>query len=169
MWKVALITASNSASRGEKEDDSGPVIQELIQRELSCEVMGYRVLPDCIETLKENMIELIDRHKADLLITIGGTSVSPEDVTPEATRQVIDRAIPGMAEEMRRKALELTRYAMLTRALCGTRGNALIINLPGTAQAAKYCLESVMDQLDNALLILHGKKREVLNLGGESE
>lgn len=168
MWKVAIITVSNRASSGEKVDESGPAIQELIQEHLSCEIMGYRVLPDCIETLKENMIELVDRHRADLVLTIGGTGVSPEDVTPEATRDVIDRAIPGMAEEMRRKAMELTRYAMITRALCGTRGNALIINLPGSLTAAKYCLESIMDQLDNAMLIIHGKKREVF-LGGENE
>lgn len=169
MWKVALITASNTASKGEKTDNSGPAVQELIQQELNCEMISYRVLPDCIETLKENMIELTDRHKADLVITIGGTGVSPEDVTPEATREVIDRAIPGMAEEMRRKAMELNRYAMLTRALCGTRGNSLIINLPGSRAAAKYCLAAIMDQIDTALLAIHGKTREVLNLGGDNE
>jgi molybdopterin adenylyltransferase len=166
MWKVAIITASDRASRNEKVDDSGPVIQEYIRENLECHIISHRVLPDDIETLKENMIELCDRHKADLLVTIGGTSLSPEDVTPEATRLVIDRIIPGMAEEMRRKAMRFSRQAMLTRALCGTRGNTLIINLPGAPDAALYCLRSIMDQLSNALLILQGEKR--FKMGGVS-
>ncbi|WP_202080798.1 MogA/MoaB family molybdenum cofactor biosynthesis protein [Caldalkalibacillus salinus] len=168
MWKVAMITASDRASRGEREDDSGPVIQELIQSHLDSEVISYRILPDDIETLKENMIEIVDRHRADLMITIGGTSLSPEDVTPEATRLVIDRIVPGMAEEMRRHAMTYSRQAMLTRALCGTRGNTLIINLPGAPDAAKYCLQAISDQLPNALQILQGE-RKVFKLGGDSE
>jgi molybdopterin adenylyltransferase len=166
MWKVAVITVSDRASRNEKVDDSGPVIQEYIRENLECHIISHRVLPDDIETLKENMIELCDRHKADLLVTIGGTSLSPEDVTPEATRLVIDRIIPGMAEEMRRKAMRFSRQAMLTRALCGTRGNTLVINLPGAPDAALYCLRSIMDQLSNALLILQGDKR--FKMGGVS-
>jgi molybdopterin adenylyltransferase len=168
MWKVAMITASDRASRGERMDDAGPIIQDLVKKHLECEVIAYRVLPDCIETLKENMIELSDRHKADLLITVGGTSLAPEDVTPEATRMVIDRIIPGMAEEMRRQAMSFSRQAMLTRAICGTRGNTLIINLPGAVDAAQFCLESIMDQLATALMILQGK-REVFELGGYNE
>jgi molybdopterin adenylyltransferase len=167
MWKVAMITASDRASRDERFDDSGPVIQELIRTNLESKLITYRILPDDIETLKENMIEICDRHKADLLITIGGTSLSPEDVTPEATRLVIDRIIPGMAEEMRRKAMSFSRQAMLTRALCGTRGNTLIINLPGAPDAAEYCMQSIMDQLPNALMILQGDKR-AFTLGGVS-
>lgn len=166
MWKVAIITASNRASRGERKDDSGPAIQELIQKQLACTITDYRVLPDCIETLKENMIEIVDRRKADLLITVGGTSLSPEDVTPEATQMVIDRAIPGMAEEMRRQAMTFSRQAMLTRALCGTRGNTLIINLPGAQDAAMNCLQSIMDQLDTSLKMLKG---DVYELGGKTE
>lgn len=168
MWKVAMITASDRASRGEREDDAGPIIQELVTSELSleCDIISHRILPDDIETLKENMIELTDRHQADLLITIGGTSLSPEDVTPEATRLVLDRIIPGIAEEMRRKAMSFSRQAMLTRAICGTRGNTLIINLPGAPEAAKYCFESIMDQLPNALKILQGDKG-FFKLGGE--
>ncbi|WP_034680661.1 MogA/MoaB family molybdenum cofactor biosynthesis protein [Caldalkalibacillus mannanilyticus] len=163
-----MITSSDRASRGERVDDAGPVVQEVIRENLNCEIIAHRVSPDCITTLKEHMIELSDRHKADLLITVGGTSLSPEDVTPEATRLVIDRIIPGMAEEMRRQTMSFSRQAMLTRALCGTRGNTLIINLPGAPDAAKYCLQSILDQLPNALMILQGK-REVFELGGHSE
>lgn len=158
MWKVALVVASDRAARGEREDTSGPAIQKLIEGKLECRVIDRRVLPDDIETLTENMIELTDRHQVDLLLTIGGTGLSPEDVTPEATRLVIDRRIPGIAEEMRRKFMEVSREAMLTRAICGTRGNTLIINLPGAIESAKYGLQSISDQLDNALLILQGKK-----------
>lgn len=158
MWKVALIVASDRASRGEREDTSGPAIQKILQSELECEVVERRVSPDDIETLMENMIELTDRHHVDLLLTIGGTGLSPEDVTPEATRLVVDRRIPGMAEEMRRKAMESSREAMLTRAICGTRGNTLIINLPGAIESATYCLQSIIDQLPNALTILQDKK-----------
>lgn len=158
MWKVALIVASDRASRGEREDTSGPAIQQLIESKLDCKVVERRVLPDDIETLTENMIELTDRHQIDLLLTIGGTGLSPEDVTPEATKLVIDRKVPGIGEEMRRKFMEISREGMLTRAICGTRGNSLIINLPGAIETAKYGLQAVSDQLHNALLILQGKK-----------
>ncbi len=153
-----MIVASDRAAAGEREDDSGPVIQELIKSNLlNSELTAYQVLPDCMETLREHMIEMADRHRTDLLITIGGTGLSPGDVTPEATRQVIDRIVPGMAEEMRRKAMKSSRKAMLTRAICGTRGNTLIINLPGSPEEATYCLESIIDQVSNALHILQGK------------
>jgi molybdenum cofactor synthesis domain-containing protein len=168
MWRVAMITASDRAAKGERTDDAGPVIKGIISRNLECNIIAHRICPDKIEALKENMIELADRHKADLLITVGGTSLSPEDVTPEATRMVIDRAIPGMAEEMRRKAMTYSRQAMLTRALCGTRGNTLIINLPGAVDAAQYCLQSILDQLPAALFQLQGK-REVSQTGGHHE
>lgn len=157
MWKVGMIVASNKASRGERVDDSGPVVKEILSSHLDCEVTGYRILPDCIETLKENMIELTDRHQVHLLVTVGGTGLSPDDVTPEATWQVIDRIVPGMAEEMRRKALQQTPKAMFTRAICGTRGNSLIINLPGTVKEAQICLEAIIEQLPEALNILCGK------------
>lgn len=158
MWKVALIVASDKASRGERIDDCGPVIQKRLEEYLDCQIMDYRILADDIEILKENMIELTDRHQVDLLVTVGGTSLAPEDVTPEATRLVIDRIIPGMAEEMRRKAMQSSRVAMLTRAICGTRGNTLIINLPGAIDSAQYCLDSIIDQLHNALLTLQGRQ-----------
>ena len=95
-----MIVASNKASRGERIDDTGPVVRDVLVSRLPCEVLDYRVLPDCIETLKENIIELTDRHQVALLVTVGGTGLSPDDVTPEATYQVIDRIVPGLAEDM---------------------------------------------------------------------
>lgn len=153
-----MIVASDRAAAGEQVDHSGPVIQEVLRENLDCEIISYRMVPDSIEQLKENMIEITDRQQTELLITIGGTGLSPEDVTPEATRHVIDRIVPGMAEEMRRMAMESSREAMLTRAICGTRGNTLIINLPGTPVQARDCLLAIIDQLPNALATIIGKQ-----------
>jgi molybdopterin adenylyltransferase len=161
MWKVATVVASDTAASGERVDDSGPAIHAALQKRMSCEIAANRVVPDDIELLQEAMIELADRHRVDLLVTIGGTGLSPEDVTPEATRQVIDRIIPGMAEEMRRKAMESSRQAMLTRAICGTRGNTLIINLPGSLPEAQYCLDSIIDQMPNALQSLQEDEQHI--------
>src|SRR5690348_1949879 len=101
-YKIAVITSSNSIYRGERENDSLIKLVELLKRELNSEIFAHRVVPDNIEMIKEALIELIDREKVELLITVGGTGLSPEDVTPEATEMVIDRTVPGLAEEMRR-------------------------------------------------------------------
>lgn len=160
MWRVGILTASDKASRGEREDESAKLLMELVKNELNGQVVGYRVVPDCIETLKENMIELIDRENVDLLLTTGGTGLSPRDVTPEATRKIIDREVPGLSEEMRRASLQSTRRALLTRAVSGTRGNTLIINLPGSPKGVKECFMAISDQLSHALNILQGKTGE---------
>ncbi|HJV45459.1 MAG TPA: MogA/MoaB family molybdenum cofactor biosynthesis protein [Bacillota bacterium] len=154
--KIAVITASNSIYRGERENDSVQKLLELIRRDLQNEVYIHRVLPDNIEILKENMIELIDRERIDLLFTVGGTGLSPEDVTPEATELVIDRYVPGLAEEMRRASLVNSRRAMLTRAIAGTRGNTLVINLPGNPKGVEECFTAISDQIPHALNIIQG-------------
>jgi len=107
-----------------------------------------------MEELKEQMIELVDREKCDLLIVTGGTSLSPRDVTPEVTSWVIDRPVPGFAEEMRRAGLQQSRRAMLTRAVAGTRGNSLILNLPGSPKGVDICLRAIADMIPDALHIL---------------
>ncbi|GAB7387804.1 MogA/MoaB family molybdenum cofactor biosynthesis protein [Bacillaceae bacterium] len=156
MWKVGIITASDSVYRGERQDDSAKILSSLVHEHLDCEILAHRVVPDSIEDIKETMIELVDREKVDLLLTTGGTGLSPRDVTPEATRQVIDRYIPGIAEEMRRGAMGYSRKAMLTRAIAGTRGNTLIINFPGSPRAVEECFTAIADQIPDALLILQG-------------
>lgn len=160
MWKVGIITASDTAARGEREDESARVLHELVREHLKCDVVVYRILPDDIETLKEHMIELIDREHVDLLLTTGGTGLSPRDVTPEATLAVIDREIPGFAEEMRRACMALSRRALLTRAVAGTRGNALVINFPGSPSGVRECFAAIVDQIPHALAILQGKEAE---------
>lgn len=157
MWKIAILSVSNAVYRGEKENVSAPFLAELIRRDLQCDVAISRLAPDDIETVIENMIEMIDRERVDVLFTTGGTGLTPEDITPEATEHVIDRYIPGMAEEMRRVALKNSRRAMFTRAKAGTRGNTLVINLPGDPKGLEECFHAISDQIPDAITILQGK------------
>jgi molybdopterin adenylyltransferase len=157
LCKIAVITSSNSIYRGERENDSLQKLVELVRRDLHNELRLQRVVPDNIEIIKESMIELIDRERVDLLFTVGGTGLSPEDVTPEATELVIDRYVPGFAEEMRRASLANSRRAMLTRAVVGTRGNTLVINLPGNPKGVEECFTAIADQIPHALNIIQGK------------
>ncbi|RKD22594.1 molybdenum cofactor biosynthesis protein [Ammoniphilus oxalaticus] len=159
-YKIGVITSSNSIYRGERENDSVAKLVELLKRELDSEICLHRVVPDDIEHLKEAFIELIDREKVELLITVGGTGLSPEDVTPEATESIIDRTVPGLAEEMRRASLENSRRAMLTRAVSGTRGNTLVINFPGNPKGVEECFTAIVDQIPHALNIIQGKVGE---------
>ncbi|MEW9670316.1 molybdenum cofactor biosynthesis protein B [Ammoniphilus sp. 3BR4] len=156
VYKIGVITASNSIFRGERVNDSVEKLVELLKSHLDSEIHIHRVSPDNIQILKENMIELTDRERVELLITVGGTGLSPEDVTPEATEAVIDRHVPGLAEEMRRASLANSRRAMLTRAISGTRGNTLIINFPGNPKGVEECFTAISDQIPHAINIIHG-------------
>ena len=161
MWRVGILSCSDRGSRGERVDESKNLITQMITKEFKGEVVSYRCVPDEFEIIKETLIEMIDWDKADVILTTGGTGLSPRDVTPEATLDVIDRVIPGFAEEMRRKAMESSRNAIFTRAVVGTRKTTLIINLPGSPSAAILCLGSILDQIEPALQLLTGKKEEV--------
>ncbi|WP_047152424.1 MogA/MoaB family molybdenum cofactor biosynthesis protein [Aneurinibacillus tyrosinisolvens] len=161
MWKIGVITSSNSIYRGVRENDCLPRLEALLQSSLDSSVMHYRVCPDNMELLKESMIELVDRERVDLLLTIGGTGLSPEDVTPEATELVIDRHVPGLAEEMRRCAMQNSRRSLLTRATVGTRGNALVINLPGSIPFMEWCFLAIVDQIPAALSLIQGANENV--------
>ncbi|WP_232699936.1 MogA/MoaB family molybdenum cofactor biosynthesis protein [Brevibacillus daliensis] len=165
-WKVGIITASDSIAKGEREDDRVQLVLDLVKKYLNTEETVYRSVPDDMEELKEHMIELVDREKCDLLITTGGTGLSPRDVTPEVTSWVIDRRVPGLAEEMRRAGLLESRRAMLTRAVAGTRGNSLIINLPGNPKGVRVCFEAVADMLPDALHILQATDGATEDWGG---
>ncbi|WP_027416695.1 MogA/MoaB family molybdenum cofactor biosynthesis protein [Aneurinibacillus terranovensis] len=161
MWKIGVVTSSNSIFKGNRKNDCFPRLEMLLKSHLDAEVLHHRVCPDDIETLKENMIELVDRERVDLLITIGGTGLSPEDVTPEATDLVIDRHVPGLAEEMRRCAMQHSRQALLTRAIVGTRGNSLVVNLPGRIPAVEECFRAIVDQIPTALHTIQGKTENI--------
>ncbi|WP_019123966.1 MogA/MoaB family molybdenum cofactor biosynthesis protein [Brevibacillus massiliensis] len=165
-WKIGVITASDSIAKGEREDDRIGVLRQLSQEFLQADVSVYRTVPDDMEELKEQMIELVDREKCDLLIVTGGTSLSPRDVTPEVTSWVIDRPVPGFAEEMRRAGLQQSRRAMLTRAVAGTRGNSLILNLPGSPKGVDICLRAIADMIPDALHILQGREQTREEWGG---
>lgn len=159
-WKVAILTASDKGSRGEREDTSAQVIRELVEEELGGEIVDYRIVPDEQDEIMAAIIEMTEYYQADLVLTTGGTGLALRDVTPEATLKVIDRVVPGIAEAMRIGALQKTRRAMLSRGVCGIRGQSLIINLPGSPKGVHEGLMAIMDQLPHALEILSGKQGE---------
>ncbi len=159
MFKVAILTISDRGSRGEREDTSGPLIKEMI-RDLPAEVVHYEIIPDekkkIIKALKKNADEL----KADLILTTGGTGLSPRDVTPDATREVIEKEVPGFSEAMRAESLRKTPHAMISRAITGIRGSSLIVNLPGSPKSVKENLSVILPALPHALSKLKGDPSE---------
>ena len=152
---VGIITASDKGSKGEREDQSGKEIEALVQ-EINGTVIDYRVLPDDQDGLSKAMIEMIDELGVGLLLTTGGTGFSQRDVTPEATLTVIERAVPGLPEAMRRESFAISPRAMLSRAVAGIRGKCLIVNLPGSPKAVRECLQIILPVLPHALEILRG-------------
>jgi len=151
---LALLTISDRAARGERADASGPVIREWALKNLPAEIVREQIIPDELTLIRDTLIEWCDTHQIDLILTTGGTGFAPRDVTPEATRAVIEREAPGMAEAMRAASLKITPHAMLSRAVCGMRGRTLIINLPGSPKAVKENLETLAPALPHALQLL---------------
>lgn len=158
MYRIAIITASDKGSRGEREDISGQVIRELCQDVAT--VTSYAVLADERALLAAAMAEICDQDQADVIFTTGGTGFSPRDVTPEATLDVVERLAPGIPEAMRARSLQVTDRAMLTRAVAGIRKGTLIINLPGSPKAVRECLEVILPPLAHGVEMLRGKGGE---------
>jgi molybdopterin adenylyltransferase len=154
--QVAVVTVSDRSARGEREDLSGKVAAR-IARAAGWEVAHYKVVPDDKEAIKKELAGLADGAGAALVLTTGGTGVAVRDLTPEATREVIEREVPGMAEAMRRESLKKTPHAMLSRAVCGVRGRTLIVNLPGSPRAVQECLAVILPALPHALKLLGGE------------
>ncbi len=150
--KVAILTASDRRARGEARDDSGELLYAMMASR-GAQVVAYQVVPDEAERIASVLGEMADLG-AQVVLTTGGTGIAATDVTPEATRAVIEREVPGIAEAMRSASLESTPHAMLSRAVAGTRGKTLIINLPGSPQGARECLEAVLPALDHAVELL---------------
>ena len=155
MYRAAVITLSDSGYAGNREDKSGPVIQELAAA-AGYEIAHVALLPDDPEMLKAALMDLCDNDRADLILTTGGTGFSPRDCTPEATEDVLERRVPGIPEAMRYLSLQITPRAMLSRATAGIRGKTLIVNLPGSPKAVRECLDYILPALTHGLDILTG-------------
>ena len=157
--RVAVLTISDSVSRGEREDASGPAVVAFC-RGAGWELVSTSCLPDDRRKISAKLTELSDSGKLDLILTTGGTGVGPRDSTPEATQDIADRLIPGIAEEMRRKSFEKTPTAVLSRAVAASRGKTLILNLPGSPKGATESLEAVAHLLPHAIRVLHGDRHD---------
>ena len=151
--RAVVLTISDSASRGEREDLSGPAVLGQLQ-ELGAEVVGTEILPDEEEVIAERLRRYADQDGVDLVVTTGGTGFGSRDITPEATRQVIAREAPGLAELMRAESLRVTPLAALSRSVCGIRGRTLIVNLPGSVRGARENLQAIVRLLPHAIALL---------------
>lgn len=156
MKRVAIITASDSGYRGEREDLSGPAAREIVEK-AGYEVVSIDILPDDQVMLAGKLQEIADTGKAELILTTGGTGFSERDITPEATEEVIERKVPGIPEAIRAYSMTITNRAMLSRGTAGIRGKTLIVNLPGSPKAVKECLEYIIDALGHGIEILTGE------------
>ncbi len=157
--KAAILTLSDRSSRGERPDASGPALEKWLA-ERGVATLFSEIIPDDEETIVVKLMGWADSGKFDLILTTGGTGVSPRDVTPDATRRVIDREIPGFGEVMRAESLKKTPHAMISRAIAGIRGNSLIINLPGSPKGAVENLEAVWRAVPHAVAKLQGDPEE---------
>jgi molybdopterin adenylyltransferase len=154
MKTAAVLTVSDSSSRGERADLSGPAAADLL-RQNGFDITHQEIVPDERKAIESALIRV--SQKAQLIVTTGGTGIAERDVTPEATRAVCSRLIDGVAEKMRADGLQFTRNAILSRGLCGVRGQTLILNLPGSPTGAAQSLQSVIDILPHAIDLLVGK------------
>jgi molybdopterin adenylyltransferase len=152
---AVVITVSDACSRGEREDASGAALVELL-RETGAELVETKVVPDDLEPLAELLREFADRDDVNLVITTGGTGLSPRDNTPEATLAVIEREAPGLAEAMRSETLKNTAMAMISRGVCGIRSGTLIVNLPGSPKAVRESFAVIAPVLGHAIALLGG-------------
>ena len=153
MPNLGVLTASDLGSQGKRDDSSGRLIEKIFTAR-GFQLRRYEVLPDDQALIEDRLRRWSDEDGLDLIVTTGGTGLTSRDVTPEATLAVIDQQVPGMAEGMRMQTLKHTPLAMLSRAVVGTRGNTLIINLPGSTRAVEQCLEVLLPVIPHALDML---------------
>jgi len=153
MRTAIVITVSDSSFRGEREDLSGPAVSEALS-EGGFEVMGSAIVPDEAAQIRDAILDAT--REAALIVTAGGTGIAPRDITPEVTRELCDKLIEGIPERMRAEGVKTTPLAALSRAVCGTRGKVLILNLPGSPKGATESLAAVIDLLPHVIDLLHG-------------
>lgn len=157
--RAAILTVSDKGYTGEREDVSGPVLANLLQ-EMGAEVVRRAIVPDERDQIVRQLVELADEDAVDLVMTTGGTGLTPRDVTPESTRAVIDREAPGIAEALRFTGYAKTPLAVLSRGVAGLRGKTLIINLPGSTSAVRDGMETLTPILPHAIRMIRGEDTE---------
>ena len=160
MITIGVLTISDSGAKGARQDTSGEKIREMVTQIPEAIISAGAIIPDERELIEGPLCEWSDDKRLNLIITTGGTGLAPRDITPEATKAVIDREAPGIAEAMRAISLQHTPFGMLSRGIAGTRGYTLIINLPGSPKAVKECLEYVLPVLPHAINLLIEGPRE---------
>jgi molybdenum cofactor synthesis domain-containing protein len=155
MIRAAVLTVSDKGSRGERVDTAGPTVAELL-KSIGAEVIETGIIADERWAISGRLRRYADELHADLVLTTGGTGLSPRDVTPEATLDIAERLVPGIAELMRSKGLESTRLSSLSRSVAVTRGRTLIVNLPGSERGARESLQAILDLIPHAVELLRG-------------
>ena len=157
--RVAIVTVSDSAATGAREDRSGPAVRDRCAA-LGWQIASAEILPDDQLRLTAMLAELADSRACDCVLTTGGTGIGPRDVTPEATMNICERLIPGLAELMRAKGLQFTSRSVLSRAVVGVRSGVLIVNLPGSPKGAVQSLDAIADLLPHACEVIRGAKHD---------
>jgi molybdenum cofactor synthesis domain-containing protein len=157
MIKAAVLTISDKGSRGEREDKSGEVIKEKL-KQIKADVVQYEIVPDERDIISQKLRSFAE--KADLILTTGGTGVSPRDVTPEATKDVIEKELPGFSEAMRAESFKVTPRAIGSRAVAGIYKDTLIVNLPGSPKGVSECLDVILSTIPHVLEVAGGKTSE---------
>jgi len=157
--RAAILTISDRCSRGEVQDQTGPILREALI-DAGIDIAELLIVSDDIEKIKAELIRLTDQIGVDVVVTSGGTGFGPRDVTPEATDAVLHRRAPGLAEAMRAGSLTQTPYAMLSRGTAGLRNTTLIVNLPGSPKGAQECIQIILPVLDHAVKMMAGGQHE---------
>lgn len=155
VYSCGILTISDKGSRGERDDTSGQGLKKIMIR-AGFRVAAYEIVPDNIEAVRATLLEWTDQRRIDLILTTGGTGVAPSDITPEATRPILEKEIPGISEAMRQASLAKTIHAVLSRGVAGIRGKSLVINLPGSEKASRENIEAVLSALSHAIYKLKG-------------
>jgi len=156
MLRAKILVLSDTSSRGERPDLSGPAVRDLLEAR-GWQVAAIEILADDLNTIKQRLEALTDGDDCDAVVTSGGTGVGLRDVTPEATRAVIEKEIPGLAELMRAEGVKMTRRAVISRGVVGVRKGKLIVNLPGSPRGARESIESILDLLPHVVDLIQGR------------